>query len=157
MNLASRMILTWSILAWTTWSFNWWLSINRQLLDTLSQEKENKTEIITHKWKEYEIVWDKKIESISYYWWKRFKWKNTASWEKFDEKKFTAAHKKLPFWTKVMMVDKTTNDTVIVKVNDRWPYVKWRSYDISTQAAKELWNLFLAWHKKVECTIVKEL
>ena len=100
MNLASRIILTWSILAWTTWSFNWWLSINRQLLDTLSQEKENKTEIITHKWKEYEIVWDKKIESISYYWWKRFKWKNTASWEKFDEKKFTAAHKKLPFWTK---------------------------------------------------------
>lgn len=152
MKWISKLILTWSLILWN-WIRTWWLETNKQLY--LNFLNENETEIFEHKWKTYEKIWKSTKEEISWYWWK-FHWRKTASWEIFDENKLTAAHKTLPFWTKVMMIDEEKNDTVIVKVNDRWPFVKWRSYDVSKQAAKELWNLLLEWHKKVDCTIVRE-
>lgn len=62
----------------------------------------------------------------------------TTSGEKYDKDKFTAAHKTLPFGTKVKVTDKRTGKSTIVRINDRGPYVKNRVIDISNAAAKEL-------------------
>lgn len=62
--------------------------------------------------------------------------KKTASGEIYDKNKLTAAHKTLPFNTKIKIT--YNNNNVIVRVNDRGPYVKGRELDISYQAMKNL-------------------
>jgi peptidoglycan lytic transglycosylase len=62
----------------------------------------------------------------------------TASGERYDETKFTAAHKTLPFGTKVVVTDKRTHRSVTVRVNDRGPFVKGRVIDLSYAAASEM-------------------
>jgi rare lipoprotein A len=52
--------------------------------------------------------------------------------------KFSAAHLHLPFGTKVLVEDPRTGNTVMVKVNDRGPYVKTRVMDVSKGAATKL-------------------
>ncbi len=67
-----------------------------------------------------------------------FHGRTTANGEKFDMYAMTCAHKKLPFNT-ILKVRNLKNDRVIyVRVNDRGPYIKGRSIDLSYQAAKEL-------------------
>lgn len=72
---------------------------------------------------------------ISYYG-NNFHGKKTASGEIYDKNKLTAAHKTLPFNTKIKIT--YNNNNVIVRVNDRGPYVKGRELDISYQAMKNL-------------------
>lgn len=60
----------------------------------------------------------------------------TASGEIFDMYKMTAAHKTLPFGTRVRVTYK--EKSVVVRINDRGPYVKGRDIDLSYAAAKEL-------------------
>lgn len=67
-----------------------------------------------------------------------FNGKKTASGEIFDMNKCSAAHLKLPFNTRVQVEDPRTGKTVIVKVNDRGPYVKTRVMDMSKGAATKL-------------------
>lgn len=62
----------------------------------------------------------------------------TTSGEKYDKNKFTAAHRTLPFGTKVKITDQKTGRNTIVRINDRGPFVKNRVMDISNAAAKEL-------------------
>jgi len=62
----------------------------------------------------------------------------TTSGERYDKDKFTAAHRTLPFGTKVRVTDDRTKKSVIVKINDRGPYSKNRVLDISNAAAREL-------------------
>ena len=50
----------------------------------------------------------------------------------------TAAHKTLPFGTRVRVTDSKTGRSVIVVINDRGPFNKGRVLDLSTSAAKEL-------------------
>ena len=50
----------------------------------------------------------------------------------------TAAHKTLPFGTRVRITDSKTGRSVIVVINDRGPFNKGRVLDLSTTAAKEL-------------------
>ena len=51
---------------------------------------------------------------------------------------FTAAHKTLPFGTRVRVTDSKTRRSVIVVINDRGPFNKGRVLDLSTSAAKAL-------------------
>ncbi len=67
-----------------------------------------------------------------------FHGKKTASGEIFSNRKYTAAHRKLPFGTKVKVTNLSNNKKVIVKINDRGPYAKGRIIDLSYQAAKDL-------------------
>ncbi len=67
-----------------------------------------------------------------------FNGKKTASGEIFDMNKLSAAHLKIPFKTRVQVEDPRTGNTVIVKVNDRGPYVKTRVMDMSKGAAVKL-------------------
>lgn len=62
----------------------------------------------------------------------------TANGEIFDPNKMTAAHKSLPFNTKVEVVDLTSGNKVMVRINDRGPFIKGRIIDLSRRAAEKL-------------------
>lgn len=62
----------------------------------------------------------------------------TANGETYRGGDLTAAHKKLPFNTRVRVVDLKTGNAIIVRVNNRGPYVKGRIIDLSVAAAKKL-------------------
>jgi rare lipoprotein A len=64
--------------------------------------------------------------------------KKTASGEKFDQNKLTAAHPTLPLGTEAVVTNLENGKQVEVTINDRGPYVKNRSIDLSTKAAKKL-------------------
>ena len=62
----------------------------------------------------------------------------TASGERFNQNDFTAAHKTLPFGTKVRVTNPNNGKSVIVRINDRGPYVKNRIIDLSTASFKAI-------------------
>ncbi|GAA4781344.1 septal ring lytic transglycosylase RlpA family protein [Olivibacter ginsenosidimutans] len=67
-----------------------------------------------------------------------FKGRRTASGQKFRQHKLTAAHKTLPFGTKVKVKNLNNGRTVKVKINDRGPFVSGRIIDLSKKAARRL-------------------
>jgi rare lipoprotein A len=62
----------------------------------------------------------------------------TASGEQFDPNELTAAHPNLPFGTKLRVTDVATGRSVVVRVNDRGPFVPGRVVDVSYSAAAAL-------------------
>jgi rare lipoprotein A len=62
----------------------------------------------------------------------------TANGERFDTNAMTAAHRTLPFGTKLRVTNLTSGRSVTVRVNDRGPFVKGRVVDLSYSAAKAL-------------------
>jgi rare lipoprotein A len=62
----------------------------------------------------------------------------TASGESYDPKKFTCAHRTLPFGTRLRVTDSKSSRSVVVTVNDRGPFTKGRVIDLSLAAAKAL-------------------
>ena len=68
----------------------------------------------------------------------KFNGHQTASGEIFDENKLTAAHKTLPFGTMVKVTNLINNQSVIVRINDRGPFVAGRIIDLSKSAAKKI-------------------
>lgn len=67
-----------------------------------------------------------------------FQGKKTASGEKYDQHKYTAAHRTLPFGTQLKVTNLKNGKSVVVIVNDRGPFSKNRLIDLSFIAAKEL-------------------
>lgn len=68
----------------------------------------------------------------------KFEGRTTASGEKYKHNKLTAAHKTLPFGTKVRVTNLANNKSVEVTINDRGPYVEGRIIDLSKSAAEQL-------------------
>lgn len=68
----------------------------------------------------------------------KFEGSPTASGEKYKHSKLTAAHKTLPFGTKLKVTNLANNETVEVVVNDRGPFVENRIIDLSKSAAEKL-------------------
>ena len=68
----------------------------------------------------------------------KFEGTPTASGEKYRHGKLTAAHKTLPFGTRVRITNLANNASVEVVINDRGPYVENRIVDLSKSAAEEL-------------------
>ncbi len=68
----------------------------------------------------------------------KFDGRITASGDIFDQKKMTAAHRTLPFGSKVKVTSFENSKTVIVIINDRGPFVNDRVIDLSKAAAKKL-------------------
>ncbi len=62
----------------------------------------------------------------------------TANGEKYSHSKLTASHLTLPFNTKVKVTNLSNNKSVIVRINDRGPFVKDRIIDLSKSAAEQL-------------------
>ena len=65
----------------------------------------------------------------------KFQGRRTANGEIYDKYKLTAAHKKLPFNSIVEVTNLNNNKRVIVRINDRGPFVKNRIIDLSKKAA----------------------
>lgn len=72
------------------------------------------------------------------YYAKKFNGRKTASGEKFRSSKRTAAHKTLPFGTKVKVTNLRNGQSVKVKINDRGPFVAGRIIDLSRKAARRI-------------------
>ena len=62
----------------------------------------------------------------------------TASGERFDMHQFTAAHPRLKFGTVVRVTNTANHRAVLVRINDRGPFVAGRVIDVSLAAAEEL-------------------
>lgn len=68
----------------------------------------------------------------------KFQGRKTANGETFRQSKRTAAHRTLPFGTKVTVKNLTNGRKVKVRINDRGPFVKGRTIDLSKKAAKRI-------------------
>jgi rare lipoprotein A len=64
----------------------------------------------------------------------KFNGRKTASGRIFHNDKLTAAHKKLPFGTKVRVTNERNGKSVIVEITDRGPFIKGREIDLSRRA-----------------------
>lgn len=62
----------------------------------------------------------------------------TASGERMNANLMTAAHRTLPFGTKVKVTNKKNGKTVVVRINDRGPFIKGRVIDLSKAAARQI-------------------
>lgn len=67
-----------------------------------------------------------------------FHGRKTASGQRYNKNRLTAAHKTLPLGTKIRVTDTRTGRSIVVKVNDRGPYARGRVIDLSREAASEL-------------------
>jgi len=70
----------------------------------------------------------------SYYWQDQM----TATGERFNKRALTAAHKTLPFGTRVRVTRLDTGSSVVVRINDRGPFKAGRVIDLSERAAEEI-------------------
>jgi rare lipoprotein A len=68
----------------------------------------------------------------------KFNGRRTTSGRKFDNNKYTAAHKKFPFGTKVKVTNEANGKSVIVEITDRGPFVKSREIDLSKRAFNDI-------------------
>jgi len=64
--------------------------------------------------------------------------KKTASGERFDQHALTAAHRSLPFGSRVLVTNLRNDKRVVVRINDRGPFVKGRIIDLSRKAAAQI-------------------
>ena len=70
----------------------------------------------------------------SYYWQEQM----TATGERFNKRDLTAAHKTLPFGTRVRVTRVDTGADVVVRINDRGPFKPGRVIDLSERAAEDI-------------------
>ena len=68
----------------------------------------------------------------------RFHGRKTANGEIFDQQAFTAAHKKFRFGTLLRLTNPNSEKSIIVRINDRGPFIRGRELDLSKAAATEL-------------------
>lgn len=68
----------------------------------------------------------------------RFHGRKTANGEIFDQLAFTAAHKKFRFGTLLRLTNPNNEKAIIVRINDRGPFIRGRELDLSRAAATEL-------------------
>ena len=68
----------------------------------------------------------------------RHQGKRTASGERYDQNSLTAAHRQLPFGTRVQVTNLDNDRKVVVRINDRGPHTRGRLIDVSRAAAEQL-------------------
>ncbi|MCS7052350.1 MAG: septal ring lytic transglycosylase RlpA family protein [Ignavibacterium sp.] len=67
-----------------------------------------------------------------------FHGRKTANGERFDQMAYTVAHKSLKFGTLLKITNPKNGRSIVVRVNDRGPYIEGRELDLSKAAAHEL-------------------
>lgn len=68
----------------------------------------------------------------------RFHGRKTASGETYNMNSLTAAHRSLPFGTRVRVTNTRTGGSVVVRINDRGPFIAGRIIDLSRAAASQI-------------------
>jgi rare lipoprotein A len=81
---------------------------------------------------------DQREDGIASYYASRYHGRPTASGETFNVDALTAAHRTLPFGTRVRVTNLNNGRSVIVRVNDRGPFVDGRVIDLSPAAARRI-------------------
>ncbi len=76
--------------------------------------------------------------AVASYYGKRFHGRTTANGERFNMHAMTAAHRSLPFGTKLKVTNPQTGRSVTVRINDRGPYHGNRTLDLSRGAAASI-------------------
>ena len=67
-----------------------------------------------------------------------YAWKKTASGERINPGAMTAAHRTLPFGTRVKITNRKNGRSVVVRISDRGPFVRGRVIDVTPAAARAL-------------------
>jgi rare lipoprotein A len=75
---------------------------------------------------------------VASYYGARFHGRQTANGERFDMHAMTAAHPSLPFDTRVRVTHLDSGRQIVVRINDRGPFIKGRIIDLSRSAAEKL-------------------
>jgi rare lipoprotein A len=75
---------------------------------------------------------------VASYYAQQYNGKKTASGEPYNMHEMTAAHRRLPFGTRVRVTNLNNNSSVVVRINDRGPFVRGRVIDVSLAAARKL-------------------
>jgi rare lipoprotein A len=75
---------------------------------------------------------------IASYYADKFNGKRTTSGKKFSNSGYTAAHKKLPFGTKVRVTNEANGNFVVVEITDRGPFVRSKEIDLTKRAFMEI-------------------
>lgn len=78
---------------------------------------------------------------LASYYGNEFQARKTSSGEVFDQAKKTAAHRTLPFGTRLKVTNTHNSRSVVVRVNDRGPFAKGRVIDLSSSAFKTIASL----------------
>lgn len=84
----------------------------------------------------------------------KFHGRRTSDGSTFDQDGLTAAHRSLPFGTKLLVMNRKTGDSCVVQVNDRGPFVGDRVIDLSKGAAKRL-NMLGSGVAVVDCMVLR--
>jgi rare lipoprotein A len=79
-----------------------------------------------------------RLTGLASYYARKFHGRRTASGARFDQGALTVAHKTLPFGTLLKVTNPSNGRSVLVRVNDRGPYVRGRVLDLSREAARLL-------------------
>jgi rare lipoprotein A len=77
-------------------------------------------------------------KGLASYYADRYHGRKTASSEVFDVNAMTAAHRTLPFGTRVRVTNVNNGRSVVVRINDRGPFVAGRVIDLSPAAARRI-------------------
>jgi rare lipoprotein A len=83
----------------------------------------------------------------------KFHGRRTSNGDRFDMHGLTAAHRTLPFGTKLLVMNRRTGATCVVHVNDRGPFVDDRVIDLSRGAAEKL-NMLSSGVAMVDCMVI---
>jgi rare lipoprotein A len=75
---------------------------------------------------------------VASYYGREFAGRRTASGERYDPHRLTAAHRSLPFGTRVRVTNLDNGRSIVVRVNDRGPQRRDRIMDVSSRAAERL-------------------
>lgn len=104
--------------------------------------------------KNLNLVLHKKNAHASYYH-NKFNGRRTASGSKFDNNKYTAAHRKLSFGTRLKVTNEANGKSVIVTITDRGPFTKGREIDLSRRAFMDIASNKNLGNLKVTLEIIK--
>jgi rare lipoprotein A len=85
----------------------------------------------------------------------RFNGRKTSDGTRYNQEGLTAAHRSLPFGTKLLVMNRKTGASCVVKVNDRGPFVDGRVIDLSKGAAKQL-NMLGSGVALVDCMVLEQ-
>jgi rare lipoprotein A len=77
-------------------------------------------------------------QGIASYYGAKFQGRKTASGERFNNNAMTAAHRSAPFGSQIRVTNLANGRSVVVRVNDRGPWVRGRIVDVSGVAARQL-------------------
>jgi rare lipoprotein A len=77
-------------------------------------------------------------QGIASYYGQKFHGRKTASGERFNNNAMTAAHRSAPFGSQIRVTNLANGRSVVVRVNDRGPWVRGRIVDVSGVAARQL-------------------